>query len=70
MKSIIESVNVQLQYPCLMISKHKLLVLFTDEQTGMVLHDESGDYCIGKYIDNLLIECFKPYYGRVVLQND
>lgn len=70
MKTKLEDVRIQLEYPCLMISDDLTLVIFCRDGSGTVIYDESGDCKIGEFRNDFVMRSFKPFYGKVVLQND
>lgn len=71
MKSIKQSKveeKVDISYPCLMECE-ETVVLMTSPNNGFVVNDTDGYYEIGKH-DNGWIDCFKPFTGSILLQND
>ena len=59
------------KYPCLMESTDNTVVLFTKDGEGMVVHGEGRDkfHTAGNYLDGWLMGYFKPYEGKIVLEN-
>lgn len=65
----------QPKYPCLMESTDGTIVLMTEHTkgtgTGMVVHGEGRDkYSTeGSYLGGWLMGYFKPYDGKIILEN-
>ena len=70
MKSVIERAEEkkEIEYPCLM-ENNGTIVLFTDDETGMVLADESGACYVGEHSDNWATDNFNPFTGKITLSN-
>lgn len=62
--------TTQAEYPKLMVSTTSgLIVLFTNDKTGTVVHPNQMHH-IGHWSDDWLPPCFKDYEGDLVLSND
>ena len=59
------------KYPCLMKSTDGTIVLFTEHGMGMVVSSEGRDKftTAGNYLGGWLMGYFKPYEGKVILEN-
>jgi hypothetical protein len=61
----------KVKYPCLMISDVKQIVLMTRNCEGTVIYPGEGDlYKIGEYLTGWYMQTFKPFMGRITLEND
>lgn len=70
MKSIITNQTTSIQkFPCLGIYDDGDIVLFTNPQTGVVIHNPSGATHIGGYSDSW-VESWEPFLGTIELSND
>ncbi len=73
MKTSIEPSSIaKPEYPRLMESTMNAgkIVLFTDLSRGVLLHqgnDTMSNEGVGHYSDSWAMSCFKPYYGKVIL---
>ena len=59
-------------YPCLKISNFGTIVLFEREKWGTVVglgQKTSSFFIIGSYQKEWCMDCFKPFEGKVVLNN-
>lgn len=57
-------------YPKLMQSKDEMIVLFTEENEGTVLHQGKDCYHeLGRFSETWAMEGFKDFYGTLELTN-
>jgi hypothetical protein len=72
MKSTIENPaeNSEVKYPCLMVNVTSgYVVLFTDRSEGTVVSSPLSTYPIGFTSCQWNVEHFKPFHGKVILEN-
>lgn len=68
-KSVVESKDGN-TYPCIMIMKNGITVLFEKESCGTVINASNSVYNIGDYVDKFDMDEFNPFYGSVTLTQD
>lgn len=64
--------NIKVDYPCLMTSRGKKVVLMSSPGVGVVVYNEFGDpegQEVGHYATNWAEECFEPFEGTLELKN-
>ena len=64
-----EEIKNKIDYPYLGINKDGLIVLFTEERTGVVLQN-IVNYPIGHISDDWYESSFTPFENIIALQND
>lgn len=61
----------EITYPCLMKSSLTgAIMLFSEEDCGVVLHPGDNEFAIGTYLDDRDMDRFTPFHGSVTLSND
>lgn len=69
-KIIEEKIEQTVKYPCLMVREdQKLVILFTEKYTGIVLNPGTSPYRIGAMSDSFNMNYFKPFNGTIELSN-
>ena len=63
-------VSKEKSFPKLMIDENITIVLFNQEEKGVVVSNKVGIYNIGDYYNNWAMNCFKDYNGEVTLKNE
>ena len=56
-------------YPCLMQSDSKLVVLFVEKGRGTVVVT-NGEWKVGDFSGNWIMNSFHKFEGRLILEND
>jgi len=72
-KSIVEKKELVVEYPCIKISNHDLIVLFSDVREGVVLAIGSTTntiYKIGYYSHEWCESEFESFNGEITLSNE
>jgi hypothetical protein len=62
--------NQELKFPCLMISKDSKVVLFHSFGMGTLLESKLSFKPYGFYSAHWDMGDFKPFHGKITLQND
>lgn len=58
------------EYPCLMKSRRDdIIVLLRKAGWGTVVEAGTGQYCVGEYREDWLMENLLPFYGSVTIEN-
>lgn len=58
------------EYPCLMKSRRNdVIVLLRKAGRGTVVEPGTGQYCVGEYRDDWLMENLLPFHGSVTIEN-
>lgn len=67
---IVEEKGNSIEYPCLMKSKFRdLVVLFLKDQEGVVVYGGGGTLPFGYHSSGWWMDRFEPFEGRVILEN-
>lgn len=56
-------------YPCLK-SYNKIIVLFTNNNTGTCVHSDDPDVCVGAYSNDWRESEFISFNGKIILKNE
>lgn len=60
----------EIKFPCLMISEIGQIVLFIDVGIGILLQSGESPCPIGDWSKQWYMGGFKPFTGKIVLEND
>ena len=72
MKSTMTEEIENTKYPCLMVGKDGVVILFAGEDKGIVVfvpdHNPNRNF-IGEYSASWVMQAFKPFYGKILLKS-
>lgn len=68
-KSMVEDKDCN-KYPCIMIMKNGITVLFEEPSCGTVINAGNSIHSIGSYSDRFAMDMFKPFHGSVTLTQE
>lgn len=68
---VIESIQQEV-FPCLMVSNRGVIVLFEANKKGTVVGNTANGtnmYTVGDYVVAWAMDMFKPFTGKIILEN-